>query len=100
MAGSIIFTHQINNPEKSEIRAETEEGSENSPPQGGRKKMKNESELTVITKAKDAEGRTDLDEIKQVLSSYRSHLLFGHTYKLQKKVLGEFVLRRGNEDDM
>ena len=40
----------------------------------------------------------ELKEIKQVLSSYRSHLSFGHTYKLQKKILGDFVLRRGNKD--
>ena len=88
-----------------------------------------QSELTVITKAKDlcsyvmtvtqkspkhfrytfvsklqnlayAQDEIQLEEIQQVLSSYRSHLSFGHTYKLQKKVLGEFVLRRGNKDDM
>lgn len=62
-------------------------------------KVKYKRKLRYFQKAY-AEGRTDLDEIKQVLSSYRSHLSFGHTYKLQKKVLGEFVLRRGNKDDM
>ena len=35
-----------------------------------------------------------LEEIKQVLSSYHAHLEFGHTYRLQEKVLGEFVLTR------
>lgn len=62
-------------------------------------KVKYKRKLRYFQKAY-AEGRTDLDEIKQVLSSYRSHLSFGHTYKLQKKVPGEFVLRRGNKDDM
>lgn len=62
-------------------------------------KVKYKRKLRYFQKAY-AEGRTDLDDIKQVLSSYRSHLSFGHTYKLQKKVLGEFVLRRGNKDDM
>lgn len=42
----------------------------------------------------------DLNQIKQVLSSYRSHLSFGHTYKLQKKILKEFVLRKGDKDDI
>ena len=44
-----------------------------------------------------AEGKTNFEAIKQVLFSYRSHLSFGHTYKLQKKVLGEFVLTRENK---
>ena len=35
-----------------------------------------------------------LDEIKQVLSSYRAHLAHGDTYKLQKRVLGKFSLVR------
>ena len=45
-----------------------------------------------------AQDEIQLEEIQQVLSSYRSHLSFGHTYKLQKKVLGEFVLRRKNKN--
>lgn len=36
-----------------------------------------------------------LEDIRQVLSSYHSHLSFGHTYKLRKRVLGNFVLKRG-----
>ena len=93
-----------------------------------------QSELTVITKAKDlcsyvmtesgkvirkvkqqtkykykrklkyfqrayADGNIELEEINQVLSSYRAHLAYGHTYKLQKKILGDFVLRRNSNGD-
>lgn len=61
-------------------------------------KVKYRRKLRYFRKAY-AEGETNLDEIKQVLSSYRSHLSFGHTYKLQKKVLGEFVLIRGKRND-
>lgn len=43
-----------------------------------------------------ADGNVELEEINQVLSSYRAHLAYGHTYKLQKKILGDFVLRRSN----
>lgn len=43
-----------------------------------------------------ADGNIELEEINQVLSSYRAHLAYGHTYKLQKKILGDFVLRRKN----
>ena len=42
------------------------------------------------------DGNIELEEINQVLSSYRAHLAYGHTYKLQKKILGDFVLRRSN----
>ncbi len=41
-----------------------------------------------------ADGNVELEGINQVLSSYRAHLAYGHTYKLQKKILGDFVLRR------
>ena len=34
--------------------------------------------------------RVELEEINQVLSSYRAHLAYGHTYNLQKKILGDF----------
>lgn len=47
-----------------------------------------------------AEGNKDHKEFEQVLSSYRAHLSFGHTYRLQKKVLREFVLRRENKVDI
>lgn len=33
-----------------------------------------------------ADGNIELNKINQVLSSYRAHLAFGHTYKLQKIV--------------
>lgn len=36
----------------------------------------------------------DLPEINQVLSSYRAHMAYGHTYRLQEKVLHDFVLIR------
>ncbi len=36
----------------------------------------------------------DLPEIKQVLSSYRAHLAYGHTYNLQKKIMRDFTLKR------
>lgn len=39
-----------------------------------------------------ANGAIDLPEIKQVLSSYHAHLAYGHTYKLETKLLNEFVL--------
>ena len=40
----------------------------------------------------------ELEDVKQTLSSYRAHLAYGHTYKLQKKVLGKFVLTKGHKD--
>ena len=39
----------------------------------------------------------ELDDIKQALSNYRAHLSYGHTYKLQKQVLGKFVLKKGDK---
>lgn len=41
-----------------------------------------------------AEGKLQLDEIKQVLSSYRAHMIHGHTYHLQEKLLKHFVLKK------
>lgn len=35
-----------------------------------------------------------LEDIRRTLVSYHSHLSFGHTDKLQKKILGEFVLKK------
>ena len=46
-----------------------------------------------------ADGNIELEEIKQVLSSYRDYLAYGHTYKLQKKILENFILRRNNGGD-
>ena len=44
---------------------------------------------------KYAEGKMELADVKQVLLSYQAHLSHGYTYKLRKKVLAGFVLRRG-----
>ena len=44
---------------------------------------------------KYAVGSMELQEIDQVLSSYRAHLSHGHTYKLTKKALASFVLTKG-----
>lgn len=43
-----------------------------------------------------ANGLVNLPEITQVLSSYRAHLAYGHTYKLQKQILDEFTLIRSS----
>lgn len=40
-----------------------------------------------------SENDLTLSEINQVLSSYRAHLAYGHTYKLQKRLLSDFVLK-------
>lgn len=42
-----------------------------------------------------ADNAVELKEISQVIASYRAHLSYGHTYQLQKKILGEFVLTKG-----
>lgn len=39
-------------------------------------------------------GEMELEEIKQILSSFHAHLAYGHTYKLKKKVLKDFVLKK------
>ena len=41
-----------------------------------------------------------LENISQTLSSYRAHLSYGHTYKLQKRVLGKFVLKKASGTNM
>ena len=43
-----------------------------------------------------AENRIDLSEILQTLSSYKAHLSYGHTYKLQKRILSGFVLEKND----
>lgn len=45
---------------------------------------------------KYAEGKMDLDEIRQVLASYRAHFSHGHTWRMRKKTLQGFVLSRKN----
>lgn len=57
-------------------------------------KYKYKRKLRYFQKAY-SKDEVKLEEIKQVLSSYRSHLAFGHTYKLQKKALEEFALGKG-----
>ena len=43
------------------------------------------------------ENMIGLPEAEQVLSSYRAHLSYGHTYKLREKCLKSFVLKREDE---
>ena len=62
-------------------------------------KIKYKRKLRYFQKAY-SRNEIELEEINQVLSSYRSHLSFGHTYKLQKRVLGEFMLKKGERDDV
>ena len=61
-------------------------------------KYKYKRKLKYFRKAYQ-EGNIELGEIKQTLSSYGAHLSHGHTYKLQKEVLSEFVLRKDEEED-
>ena len=44
-----------------------------------------------------SENKMETEEIRQVLASYNSHLSFGHTYRLQKRMRGKFVLKRGGK---
>lgn len=41
-----------------------------------------------------ADNQLEFSDISQTLSSYKAHLSYGHTYKLQKKILNEFVLKK------
>lgn len=41
----------------------------------------------------------ELEDIRQVISSYRAHLACGHTYNLQNQVLVKFVLKKGTNND-
>lgn len=50
-------------------------------------KNKYKRKIKFLKKAYISKKLAD-SEIRQILSSYRAHLAFGHTYKLQKKVLG------------
>ena len=40
-----------------------------------------------------AEGKLQLEEVRQVLCSYQAHLSHGHAYSLRKTVMSGFVLR-------
>ena len=61
-------------------------------------KYKYKRKLKYFRKAYQ-DGNIELEKIKQTLSSYGAHLSHGHTYKLQKEVLSEFVLRKDEEED-
>ena len=45
-----------------------------------------------------ARDLVELKDISQAISSYRAHLSYGHTYKLPKRILGKFVLRKVHPD--
>ena len=48
---------------------------------------KQRCEITVITKS-------DVDEITPVIRSYHAHFAHGNAYRLEKRLLQDFVLRR------
>lgn len=56
-------------------------------------KYKYKRKLKYFEKAY-AEHNIELETITQTLSSYRAHLSHGHTYRLQHKIMSEFVLQR------
>lgn len=37
-----------------------------------------------------SENKIELKEIEQVISSYKAHLSYGHTYKMQKRILEDY----------
>lgn len=47
-----------------------------------------------------AHDLVELKDISQTLASYRAHLSYGHTYKLQKRILGRFVLRKNSDNNL
>ncbi len=59
-------------------------------------KYKYKRKLKYFEKAY-ANNSIALPEINQTLSSYRAHLAYGHTYKLQKKIMENFVLKGRND---
>lgn len=61
-------------------------------------KYKYKRKLNYFKKAY-ADNQIELSDILQTLSSYKAHLSYGHTYKLQKKILNEFVLRKGTSEN-
>lgn len=36
-------------------------------------------------------------EIRQVISSYHAYLMHGHTYKLRKKMMSQFMIRKDEQ---
>ena len=45
-------------------------------------------------------GNKSLEDITRSVASYRGHLAHGHTYKLQKKVMGSFVLTHAPKNEV
>jgi len=46
-----------------------------------------------------SQGDITADKIKMSLASYNGHLKHGHTWKLKKKVYGDFVLKRDSSSN-
>lgn len=44
-------------------------------------------------------GKIELEDVKKVFPGFNGHLSRGHTYRLKKSVLKEFVLKRTSEED-
>lgn len=44
-------------------------------------------------------GKIELEDIKKVLPGFNGHLSRGHTYRLKKAVLNDFILKRNSEED-
>ena len=44
-------------------------------------------------------GDKSLEEITRSVASYRGHLRHGHTWKLQRKVMGSFVLTHAPKEE-
>lgn len=53
-------------------------------------KRKYKRKLRSFQNALD-KGSADIEKIKKVMASYSAHLSHGHTYKLQKKIVKEFM---------
>ena len=45
-------------------------------------------------------GRIELDDIKKTLPGFYGHLKRGHTYRLRKSVMNDFVLIQNHEEDV
>lgn len=44
-------------------------------------------------------GKIELEDVKRVLPGFNGHLSRGHTYRLKKAVLNDFILVRNSEED-
>ena len=45
-----------------------------------------------------SEGKIEIEDIQKVLPGFNGHLMRGHTYKLRKHVMQDFVLARHYEE--